>query len=168
MKPIKALLILPRSMDHTAEDVLLDRTPDYVRSIARKVLMDDERSLGSAVRYVNGKKYIFWFDDCFLDGYFELIGDYDAVAESAECHPNGNPEEFILGKLIVTGPEGRDGYPRSLTDAELTDFAYYLDSGDGLIVYRIYPPSRSAVNHAKTRGGIALPTSPGRGKGERS
>ena len=155
MKQLKILLITPKGHRRTAI-VRGDEAYECIRRtlfdpVERKSEMPDSFSVGFVTRYVNGVEYGFFHEDDFLTS--GRYGFDDVVMQSAETDGIGNPVEVFLGNVIAVALTP-SGDLKSLSERQIDDFEYYLDSGDGVIVYRIR--KAGTVSPASNRGGAAL------------
>ena len=156
MKQLKILLITPKGHRRTAI-ARGDEAYECIRRtlfdpVERKSEMPDSFSVGFVTRYVNGVEYGFFYEDDFLvSGKYDL--QEDVVMQSAETDGIGNPVEVFLGNVIAVALTP-NGDLKSLSERQIDDFEYYLDSGDGVIVYRIR--KAGTVSPASNRGGAAI------------
>ena len=115
------------------------------------------------VRYVDGKPYVFCCDE---EG--AVNGKYfveDSAAYSAETDYAGNPQEIILGPILICRPLIGGSGLRSLTRRDQEDLVGFHDDGDA-IIYRLRPSQRASMR--KGGAGTPLPASPsigGQGNG---
>ena len=156
MKQLKILLITPKGHRRTAI-ARGDEAYECIRRtlfdpVERKSEMPDSFSVGFVTRYVNGVEYGFFYEDDFLvSGKYDL--QEDVVMQSAETDGIGNPVEVFLGNVIAVALTPK-GDLKSLSERQIDDFEYYLDSGDGVIVYRIRKAGETVP--ASNRGGAAI------------
>lgn len=125
---------------------------------------DDFRSIAAVlgvdyveypVRYVDGKPYVFCCDE---EG--AVNGKYfveDSAAYSAETDYAGNPQEIILGPVLICRPLIGGSGLRSLTRRDQEDLVGFHDVGDA-IIYRLRPSQRASMR--KGGAGTPLPASP--------